>query len=65
MVQESAVSYLDSSDNTSTEHENIFPDPPIENSESSMQVSTEEQDNHEDLPKSNESDCMPSMNYNN
>ena len=65
MVQESAVSYLDSSDNTSTEHENIFPDPPIENSESSIQVSTEEQDNHEDLPKSNESDCMPSMNYNN
>ena len=65
MVQESAVSYLDSSGNTLTEHENIFPDPPIENSESSIQVSTEEQDNHEDSPKSNESDYMPSMNCNN
>jgi hypothetical protein len=65
MIQESAVSYLDSSGHTFTEHENILPEPPIENSESLIQASTEEQDNHEDSPESSESDCMSRMECNN
>ena len=65
MIQESAVSYLDSSGHTITEHGNILPEPPIENSESSIQAFTEEQDNHEDSPKSNESDWMSKMECNN
>jgi chromosome segregation ATPase len=36
MIQESAVSYLDTSGHTLTEHENVLPEPPTENSESSM-----------------------------
>ena len=65
MVQESAISYLGSSGHTFTEHENILPEPPIENSESLIQVSTEEQDNHEDSLESSESDCMSRMKCNN
>jgi len=65
MIQESAVSYLDSSGHTITEHENILPEPPIENSESSIQASTEEQINHEDSQQSNESDWMSRMEQNN
>ena len=65
MIQESAASYLDSSGHTFTEHENILPEPPIENSESLIQASTEEQDNHEDSPESSESDCMSRMECNN
>jgi len=38
MIQESAVSYLDTSGNTLTEHENILPEPPMENSDPSMQT---------------------------
>ena len=65
MVQESAISYLGSSGHTFTEHENILPEPPIENSESLIQVSTEEQDNHEDSLESSESACMSRMKCNN
>nr|AIF19643.1 hypothetical protein [uncultured marine thaumarchaeote KM3_87_C09] len=65
MIQESAVSYLDSSGNTITGHENILPEPPIGNSESSIQASTEEQGNHDDSQQSNESDWMSRMEQNN
>jgi len=65
MIQESAISYLGSSGHTITERENILPEPPTENSESSIQVSTEEQDNHEDSLESSESDCMSRMECNN
>ena len=47
MIQESAVSYLDSSGNTLTEHENILPEPPIENSEPSMQATIDVQNNYD------------------
>ena len=65
MIQESAVSYLDSAGHTFTEHENSLPEPPIENSESYIEASTEEQGNHEDSSKSNESDCMSRTECNN
>jgi hypothetical protein len=57
MVQESAVSYLDSSGHTLTESETVLPEPPIENLESTTQISIVEQDNHDDSPESTESDC--------
>ena len=65
MIQESAVSYLDSSGHAITERENILPEPPIENSESSIEVTAEVQDNHEDSSKSNEYDWMSRMECNN
>ena len=65
MIQESAVSYLDSSGHTITVHENILPEPPIGNSESSIEASTEMQDNHDDSSKPNEFDGMPRMDCNN
>ena len=65
MIQESAVSYLDSPSHISTEHENILPEPPIENSESSIQSSVEGEDNNNDSAKSNESDWLSRMECNN
>ena len=59
MIQESAISYLDTSGHTITEQENNLPNTPLTNSESFNDASTEEQDNHEDPSKSNEFDCMP------
>jgi len=47
MIEESAVSYLDTSGNTLTEHENILPEPPMENSEPSMQTTIGVQNNHD------------------
>ena len=47
MIQESAVSYLDTSGNTLTEHENILPEPPMENSEPSMQTTIGVQNNYD------------------
>ena len=47
MIQESAVSYLDTSGNTLTEHENILPEPPMENSEPSMQTTISAQNNYD------------------
>jgi len=61
MVQESAVSYLDTSGHTFTEHETDLPEPPTENSELNTQTSTIEEDNHDDSSKSNMSDCMSRM----
>ena len=65
MVQESAVSYLDSSGNTLTGQEYVLPKPPMENSESSPQTYAEQQDNQEESPESNESDWMSRMEQNN
>jgi len=65
MIQESAISYLGSSGHTITGRENILPEPPIENSESPIQDSTEEQDNHEDSLESSESNCMSRTECNN
>jgi len=65
MIQESAVSYLSSSGHTITGHENVLPEPPIENSESSIEAPAEEQSNHEDSQQSNESDWMSRMEQNN
>ena len=61
MVQESAVSYLDSSGHTFTEHETVLPEPPIEDSELTSQGSTVEEDDHEDSSKYNESDYISRM----
>ena len=47
MIQESAVSYLDTSDNTLTEHENILPEPPMENLTPSMQTAISAQNNYD------------------
>ena len=65
MIQESAASYLDSSGHTITVHENILPEPPIGNSESSIEDSIEIRDSHDDSSKPNEFDCMPRMDCNN
>ena len=65
MIQESDVSYLDSSGHTFTEHGNILPEPPIENSESSIQSSVEEEGNNNDSAKSNESNWLSRMECNN
>jgi hypothetical protein len=47
MIQESAVSYLDTSGNILTEHENILPEPPMGNSEPSMQTTIGVQNNYD------------------
>ncbi len=65
MVQESAVTYLDSSGNTLTGQEYVLPKPPIENSESSSQIYTEQSAGQEESSKSNESDWMSRMEQNN
>ena len=48
MVQESAITYLDSSGNSMTGQEYVLPKPPIENSESSPQMYAGQQDNKEE-----------------
>ena len=63
MVQESAVSYLDSSGNTMTGQEYVLPKPPTENSESSPQI-YDEQDRQVNPSKSNENDWMSRMEQN-
>jgi hypothetical protein len=65
MIQESAVSYLDSPNNISIEHENILPEPPTENSELSIHSSVEEEGNSNNSVKSNESDWLSRMECNN
>ena len=65
MVQESAVSYLDSSGNTLTGKEFVLPKPPTENLESAPQICTEQQGNQEESSESNESDWMSRMEQNN
>ena len=65
MIQESAVSYLDSPSNISIEHKNILPEPPTENSELSIHSSVEEEGNSNNSVKSNESDWLSRMECNN
>ena len=65
MVQESAVSYLDSSDNTLTGQEHVLPKPLAENSELAPQIHTEQSDSQEESSESNESDWMSRMEQNN
>jgi len=65
MVQESAVSYLDSSGSTLTAQEYVLPKPPAENSESAPQTNAGQQDNQEESSESNESDWMSRMEQNN
>jgi len=61
MVQESAITYLDSSGNSMTGQEYVLPKPPIENSESSPQIYAEQKDRQEGSLESDESDCMTRM----
>ena len=65
MVQESAVSYLDSSGDTLTGQQYVLPKPPAENSESAPQTHADQQDNQEESSESNESDWMSRMEQNN
>jgi len=62
MVQESAMTYLDSSGNSVTGQEYVLPKPPTENSESSPQIYADKQDKQEE---SSESDWMSRMEQNN
>ena len=65
MVQESAVSYLDTSGSTLTGQEYILPKPPAENSESSPQICANQQDSQKESSESKESDWMSRMEQNN
>ena len=65
MIEESAVSYLDSSGNTLTGQKYALPKPPKENSESSSQIYAEQSDSQVESSKSNESDWMSRMEQNN
>jgi len=65
MVQESAVSYLDTSGNTVSGQEYVLPKPPGENSESAPGMYTEQQDSQEESSELNESDWMSRMEENN
>ena len=65
MIEESAVSYLDSSGNTLTGQKYVLPKPPEENSESSSQIYAEQSDSQEESSESNESDWMSRMEQNN
>jgi len=65
MIEESAVSYLDSSGNTLTGQKYVLPKPPEENSESSSQIYAEQSDCQEESSESNESDWMSRMEQNN
>ena len=65
MVQESSVSYLDSSGDTLSGQQYVLPKPPGENSESAPQTYADQQDNQEESSKSNESDLMSRMEQNN
>jgi len=53
MVQESAVSYLDSSGDTLTGQQYVLPNPPAENSVSSPHTYAGQQDNQEESSESN------------
>ena len=64
MVQESAVTYLDSSGNSMAGQEYVLPKPPIENSESSPQMYANQQDKQDEPSESNKSDWMSRMEQN-
>ena len=65
MIQESAVSYLDSSGNALTGKEYVLPQPPVENLESTPQIYAEQSDSQEEPSESNESNWMSRMEQNN
>ena len=65
MIQESAVSYLDSSGNALTGQEYVLPQPPVENLESTPQIYAEQSDSQEEPSESNESNWMSRMEQNN
>ena len=65
MIEESAVSYLDSSGNSLTGQEYVLPKPPTENSQSSPQIHAEQSASQEEPSESNESDWMSRMEQNN
>jgi len=65
MIEESAVSYLDSSGNSLTGQEYVLPKPPTENSQSSPQIHAEQSASQEESSESNESDWMSRMEQNN
>ena len=65
MIEESAVSYLDSSGNSLTGQEYVLPKPPTENSESSPRMYAEQQGSQEESSESNESDWASRMEQNN
>jgi hypothetical protein len=65
MIEESAVSYLDSSGNTLTGQKYVLPKPPEENLESSSQIYAEQSNSQEKSSESNESDWMSRMEQNN
>ena len=65
MIEESAVSYLDSSGNTLTGQKYVLPKPPEENLESSSQIYAGQSNSQEKSSESNESDWMSRMEQNN
>ena len=65
MVQESAVSYLDTSGNTLSGQEYVLPKPPAENSELSPEMYAEQQGSQKESSELNESDWMSRMEQNN
>ena len=64
MVEESAMTYLDSSGNTVTGQEYVLPKPPTENSQLSPQMYGEQQDSQDNSSKSDENDWMSRMEQN-
>ena len=58
MVQESAVSYLDTSGNTLSGQEYVLPKPPAENSESSPEMYAKQQGGQKESSELNESDSV-------
>ena len=64
MVQESAMTYLDTAGNGMINQEFVLPKPPAENSESAPQIHAEQQDNQDNSSKSDENDWMSRMEQN-
>jgi hypothetical protein len=64
MVQESAMTYLDTTGNGMINQEFVLPKPPAENSESAPQIYAEQQDNQDNSSKSDENDWMSRMEQN-
>ena len=64
MVQESAMTYLDTTGNGMINQEFVLPKPPAENSESAPQIHAEQQDNQDNSSKSDENNWMSRMEQN-
>ena len=65
MVQESAMTYLDTTGNGMINQEFVLPKPPAENSDSSPEMHAARQGNQEESSEHNESDWMSRMEQNN